>query len=209
MKSIIPFILILISTSNFAQNKFVPIQNQEKFEHEFANYGNNLLSLTCDFIQEKHLEYLSSSIISEGKLWYKKENMVRWEYLKPFKYLVIKNQNKITLIDENRKQEYSKKPNKAFQFLNDILSGSVNGSLLTDDRFTFNVSENDIQYLVELTTVAEEDKKIFEKIHLYYAKIDKAVCMIKMIEPNNDYIFLKFENRKVNTNIDNQLFTDH
>ncbi len=209
MKSLIFINFILLSMSIFAQNNFIPIQNQEKFKNEYANYGNNLLSLTCDFIQEKHLEYLSSSIISEGKLWYKKENMVRWEYVKPFKYIVIKNQNKITFIDENRKQEYNKKPNKAFQFLNDILSGSVNGSLLTDDRFTLNVSENDIQILVELTTVAEEDKKIFEIIQLYFAKTDKAVYMIKMIEPNNDYISLKFENRKVNINIENKLFMDY
>jgi outer membrane lipoprotein carrier protein len=191
-----------------AQNNFIPIQNQEKFKNEFANYGNNLLSLSSNFIQEKHLEYLSSSIISEGKLWYKKDSMVRWEYIKPFKYLIVKNKNKITITDENRKQEYNRKPNKAFQFLNDILSGSVNGSLLTDERFTFNVSENNIQYMVELTPRVEEDKKIFKNIQLYFAKADKAIYMIKMIEPNNDYISLKFENRKVNINIDNKLFTD-
>jgi outer membrane lipoprotein carrier protein len=208
MKSLILLSFVLFSMSISAQNNFIPIQNQEKFKNEFANYGNNLLSLSSNFIQEKHLEYLSSSIISEGKLWYKKDSMVRWEYIKPFKYLIVKNKNKITITDENRKQEYNRKPNKAFQFLNDILSGSVNGSLLTDERFTFNVSENNIQYMVELTPRVEEDKKIFKNIQLYFAKADKAIYMIKMIEPNNDYISLKFENRKVNINIDNKLFTD-
>jgi len=209
MRSLILFIIILFTTSLCAQNNFMPIQNQKKFENEFANHGSNLVSLTSSFVQEKHLEYLSSSIISEGKLWYKKDSLLRWEYIKPFKYLIIKNKNKITIVDENRKQEYKRTPNKAFQFLNDILSSSVNGSLITDERFTFNVSENDTQYLVELIPEIEEDKKIFKNIQLYFSKADNAVFLIKMIEPNNDFISLKFENRKVNVDIDNKIFTHY
>ena len=38
---------------------------------------------------------LSEKIISKGKFWFKKDNLVRLEYVQPYQYLMIINKNNI------------------------------------------------------------------------------------------------------------------
>lgn len=201
--------MLIVASNLCGQDNFKPIENQEKVKEVFITQGSNFKTITSNFVQEKYLEYLSSTIISKGKFWYKKDNLLRWEYTEPFKFLVIKNGDKVTIKDENNTSIYNKKPNKAFQMLNDILAGSVNGTLITDKRFSFNVLENSDQYLVELSPTEEETKMILEKFQLYFFKNNVDVYKIKLIESNNNSTTIIFKDKKVNLPIDNKIFVDN
>lgn len=206
MRTILFISMLVIATNLWAQDNFKPIQNQEKVKEVFITQGNNFQTITSNFVQEKYLEYLSSTIISKGKFWYKRDNLLRWEYTEPFKYLIIKNGDKVTIKDEKNTSIYNKKPNKAFQMLNDILSESVNGKLISDKRFSFNISENSTQYLVELSPDGMETKIIFNKIQLYFLKQNLVVYKIKLIESNNNFTTIFFEDKKINLPIDDRIF---
>lgn len=201
---------MLITAFNlWGQDNFKPIENQEKVKDVFIAQSTNFNTITSNFVQEKYLNYLSSTIISKGKFWYKKENLLRWEYTEPFQFLVIKNGDKVTIKDEKNTSVYNKKPNKAFQMLNEILAGSVNGTLITDKRFSFNVLENSDEYLVELSPNEEETKRILDKFQLYFLKQNLVVYKIKLIESNKNSTTIIFEDKKVNLPIDNKIFIDN
>ncbi len=206
MRIIVLLIGLLSFVSLCAQSDFKPLQNSDNIKKEFENKTGNLVSMQCDFVQEKHLAYLSSTVISKGKFWFKKENKLRWEYIEPFKYLVVVNGDKITMKDENNTSVYNKKPNKTFQQLNAVLASSVNGTLINGSKYTFSVWQNSSHFLVELKPNDAEAKGLFSSIKLYFLKTNMAVNKIVMLEPNDDSITLTFEKNIINSTIKENMF---
>ena len=68
---------------------------------------------------------LSDKIISKGKFWFKKENKVRMEYMQPFQYLMILNNNNIYIKDGQKENKISTGSNKLFQQVNRIVVDCV------------------------------------------------------------------------------------
>ncbi|MBQ0741119.1 outer membrane lipoprotein carrier protein LolA, partial [Aquimarina celericrescens] len=62
-------------------------------------------TISSDFTQYKHLDFLSNDIITTGKLAFKTPNMVKWEYIKPFKYSVIFKNETLYINDEGNKNK--------------------------------------------------------------------------------------------------------
>ena len=91
IKRIITIALVVGSSIlAFGQDKsYTPVTNMKDVETKLNNASAQTSTITCDFTQEKHLEYLDETIISKGKFWFKKENRLRWEYMTPFKYLIL------------------------------------------------------------------------------------------------------------------------
>ncbi|MDB4334810.1 outer membrane lipoprotein carrier protein LolA [bacterium] len=204
MKFSIIISLLFTIFSCFAQDNFKPVQQDLK--DVFQGKGNQLTSIKSDFVQEKHLVYLSSTVVSKGKFWYQKQDKLRWEYTEPFKYKVVLNNGKVKISDENSTQVYNKKPNKTFDQLNQILSKSVNGTLIGDPAYSFKILESTDQYLVKIFPKDEEMKQIFSGIDLYFFKKIMAVSKVKMTEKGGDTITITFKNKEVNIPLDQSIF---
>ena len=91
-----------------------------KFKTEFASTAQKTMSIKSDFLQEKNLSMLSEKIISKGKFWFKKDNLVRMEYNSPFQYLMIINKDKVFIKDGQKQNTINTKSNKLFQQINKI-----------------------------------------------------------------------------------------
>ena len=85
---------------------------------------------------------LSDKIISKGKFWFKKENKVRMEYMQPFQYLMILNNNNIYIKDGQKENKISAGSNKLFQQVNKIVVDCVRGTAFSNTDFTVSVFEN-------------------------------------------------------------------
>ncbi len=206
MKPTILLILFFVTANLSSQENFHPVKNEHAVKPKFNKRANTLTSIKSDFVQEKYLASLSSTIVSSGKFWYKKSNKLRWEYTKPFKYIIIIKDKKVTVKDENNTTIYNKNPNKIFQQLNGILASSVNGTLINNPRYTFALSENTKQYQIKLTPTNIEDKEVFSNIQLFFLKSTMAVYRIKILESSGDSITITFKNKVINTPISEKVF---
>ena len=101
MNKIVLFIIIF-STSLMADSlnvsKMKNIDNFVKLAKEIS-FGTH--SIKCEFTQQKHLSFISETIISKGVFCYKKENLLRWEYNDPFEYIIVINDSEIFIKDNN------------------------------------------------------------------------------------------------------------
>ena len=104
---------------------------------------------------------LSDKIISKGKFWFKKENKVRMEYMQPFQYLMILNNNNIYIKDGQKENKISAGSNKLFQQVNRIVVDCVRGTAFSNTDFTVIVFENKSAYLIELTPLAKNFERYF------------------------------------------------
>ena len=183
------------------------ITDGAKFKEKFSIAAQKNQSIKSDFIQEKNLSMLSEKIVSKGKFWFKKDNLVRLEYTQPYQYLMVINKNNIYIKDGHKENRISSRSNKIFKQVNQITVDCVQGSVLNNTDFKTRVFENKSSYLVELTPVAKGIKDLFKNINVIIDKKEYSVISIEMLEVSGDNTTLRFLNKELNTNIPDAIFS--
>jgi outer membrane lipoprotein-sorting protein len=149
---------------------------------------------------------LSEKIVSKGKFWFKKDNMVRMEYNQPFQYLMVINNGKVFIKDGQKENTIAAKSNKIFQQINKITVDCVQGTMLGNTDFKTRVFENKNNFQVELSPVVKGMKEFFKTINVIIDKKDYSVVSIQMNENGGDHTIIRFSNKELNTNIANAIF---
>ena len=185
------------------------VNDFSKFKEQFSFASQKTTSIKSDFVQEKNLSMLSEKIISKGKFWFKKDNLVRMEYVQPFQYLMIINKNNIFIKDGQKENKVSTTSNKLFQQINKITVDCVQGTALSNTDFSYKVFENEKAFLVELTPAAKNLKAYFKTINITVDKKDYSVFKIDMRELSGDDTVINFINKEMNTTIPDALFAIH
>ena len=202
------FVLVLYCLSSFSQSSFKDIEDISLFKSNLAEMTKKTNTIKSDFIQEKNLNFLSEKIISKGLFCFKKENKIRWQYTEPFDYLIIINENKIYIKDEDHESKYDMASNKIFKEINKIITGCIQGDILNNDKeYKIEYYENDNFYYVKLTPYSENMKEFLSNIDIYFDKRDFSVSKLEMIELSGDYTKIEFLNKKLNEEIPDEEFT--
>ena len=203
------FIFFLFFTSTlFAQHAgYTPVTDVNAFQQQFAAASQKVSSIKSDFTQVKNLSMLAEKITSKGKFWFKKDNMVRMEYMQPFQYLMILNKNDIYIKDGQKENRVSTKSNKLFQQINQIMVDCVRGTAFANKDFTVKAFQNSTGYLIEMTPVNKTMKEMFKNINVVVDKKQYAVNSIEMVEASGDNTLITFTNKELNTNLPDALFT--
>ena len=185
---------------------YKPVTDLAGFKEKFAAASRQTQSIKSDFVQEKNLSLLSEKIVSKGKFWFKKDNLVRMEYNQPFQYLVIINNNSVLVKDGQKENKISTKSNKLFQQINRMMVDCVQGTALGNPDFTVAVFENAGAWLVELSPVAKAMKEYFKNINIVVGKKDYSVSKLEMYEQSGDNTIISFLNKELNAAIPDALF---
>jgi outer membrane lipoprotein-sorting protein len=185
---------------------YVPVTDLPKFREQFAVVAQKTKTIKSDFIQEKNLSMLSEKIISKGEFWFKKDNLLRMEYNKPFQYLMILNKDNIYIKDGQKENKVSNKSNKLFQQINKITIDCVQGTVFSNPDFVTKVYENKKTYLVELSPAGKALKAFFKTINVIVDKSNYEVITIEMNENSGDNTIVHFTNREINTTISDAIF---
>ena len=198
------FSVFLFWSTLSAQETFVKISDINNAKANLEQLTEKISSIKSQFIQEKHLSFLTENIISKGEFYFKNPGFLRWEYTEPFEYIIVFTDKNIFIKDEENISSFDTESNKMFSEVNNIMTGTIQGNLFNDsERFTVEYFENDKQYLMLLIPKMEEMKSMLQSIHIYIDKSDLSVAKIKMTESSDDYTSITFINRKLNTPIEN------
>jgi len=198
-------ILILFPFISFSQG-FKAVKDTTALKQKIESMSKATNSIESDFTQEKNLSMLSEKIISKGHFVFKKENLLRWEYSSPSKYLIVINKDKVVIKDEKKTTKYDMNSNKVFKEINDIMLSCVQGTIFKSNKFKTAYFESDKFYKLELIPQAKNMKESFKKINLYFDKSVTSVSKMEMIEGNDDLTSLDFSNKKLNAAIAETIF---
>ncbi|MDF2436150.1 MAG: hypothetical protein K0Q95_526 [Bacteroidota bacterium] len=209
MKNIFLFLFTLIIGNSFAQapKGFTAMKDTTAFKSKMEAQSKLTTTMESDFTQEKYLSVMSENIISKGHFCFKKTNMLRWEYLTPYTYMIVINKDKMFIKDNGKVNKYDINSNKMFKSINEMMVATVQGNLLNSKDYKPKFYESDKFYLIELTPVQKATKDFLKNILLYINKNDYAVEKVKMTEPSDDYTSIDFSNRKTNQPIADEKFT--
>ncbi|MEO9891958.1 outer membrane lipoprotein carrier protein LolA [Aurantibacter sp.] len=162
-------------------------------------------TISANFVQYKHLDFLSNDIESSGKLSFKSPDMVKWAYNKPFQYSVLFKNDMLYINNEGEKNNIDIGSNKLFKQLNKLISSSITGNMFTTEEFNINYYKNEKGSVVYFSPKDEKFAKYIKEFHINFNH-NAEVSAVKMIEPSNDYTLIQFSNRITNQNIPDAVF---
>lgn len=199
---------VLIGVNIMAQVPKSPMKDVAAFRQNLMTMSAKVKTIESDFIQEKNLSILSNKVVSKGHFCYRKENNIRWEYLQPYKYLIIISDGKIFIKEEQGQKQYDIQSNKMFQEMNKFISGCIQGDILRNDKeYTITYFEDDKNYFVSLVPKSEAMRKMLNEVQIWFNREDFTVSRISMVEQGGDYTKIEFLNKKLNTDIPIEKFS--
>jgi outer membrane lipoprotein-sorting protein len=206
LKQKLYILFCVFSTSLFAQTSFKPVKDTVLLKEKINAISKTTNSLESDFTQVKTLSMLSEKITSKGHFCFQKANLLRWEYVSPYTYIIVINKDKVLIKDESKLKKYDMNSNKVFKEINDIMISCIDGNILVSNKFKIAYGENDKAYRLELTPLVKGMKESLKKIYMYFDKAVTSVIKLEMVEATDDFTVIDFTNKKVNGNIPAEKF---
>ena len=208
MKPTLAYIILFTFWAAIASSQsFVTVKDEASLRSKITQASLKINTIQCDFVQEKNLSMLSEKAVSKGKFYFKKDNCVRLEYLQPAKNLIVMNSGKMLMKDDKKTTQMDMHRSRAFQQLNNIIVGSINGSLFNGKDFAARFFEADKQIKIELTPLSKTLKGFLSTIVIVLEKKDFTASRIEMNETSGDNTILSFNAKEINGTLNDSLFS--
>ncbi|HLF51075.1 outer membrane lipoprotein carrier protein LolA [Flavobacterium sp.] len=208
IKVFLAIFLISMTLTVFSQEQKMSASEIANFKATVVKDTKNIKSLKTDFVQYKHLDFLSKDIETSGKMAFKSPNSLNWQYTKPYQYSIIFKNNKVYINDQGKKNTVDMGNSKMFEKINKLIVGSVSGNLFDDKEFSIAYFKTKEFYITKLSPKTAAIKKYIKQVDLYFPIQDATVSQVKLIEPSNDFTRIVFKNKIINAKIDDSAFTN-
>lgn len=197
---------LIVSLTASSQIKLTA-QEISTFKNKVENDTKSIKTIATDFVQSKHLDFMSNDIVTSGKMYFKSPNWLNWQYTDPYNYSIIFKNDKIFINDQGKKSNVDAN-NKMFKKINSLIVGSVSGNMFDDKEFTIQYFKNNTHIIVKLEPKTAMVKKYITEIELHFLKSESTVNKVKLIEPSKDFTLIEFKNKKINVNLNDSNFTN-
>lgn len=195
-------VLSLLSFISMAQTP-----QQSEIINQINEASVQMQSLECDFVQTKFLSILDDTMVSEGKMYYQQANKLRWEYVSPYTYTFILNDNQVLLKNDNRADVIDVNQNKIFKEIARMMMNSIVGTCLSDEKsFKTSVEVTGKDWVATLIPQKRDMKQMWNKLLLHINPEMKVVYKVEMHEPSGDYTIIDLINIKTNNQISPAIF---
>ena len=205
------FILIFFSlwSSSFlchSQEQKMPEKEIAPFKTKMTETAHGIKTMVTDFVQFKHMDFLSKDIESSGKMSFKGPNSLMWQYKKPYVYTISFNNGKIAINDEGKKSQVDASNSEMFKKINKLIVRSVSGDMFDDKEFDISYNKVMDQSSVTFKPKDASLRQYIKQLDLLFDAKDGTVSQVKMVEPAGDYTRILFKNKVLNEKIEDALF---
>lgn len=204
-RPLLVLLLALIACAAGAQT-FTPVKDVPAVLQKITEASKKINTIQCDIEQQKQVSMLTDKAVSKGRFYFKRANMVRIDYTKPTKNLVVMNAGKMMVQDDKKTSKMDMHRSKMFQQLSNIIIGSIDGSLFTGKDFKVSYAESKTQVKVTLKPVSKTLANYLSTIELVLDKKDYTAVSLQMNEPSGDNTLLLFTNKQLNVAVADELF---
>ena len=202
------FLLLMITVPSLAQEQKMTDSEAAVFRQNVGSVAKRIKSLTTDFTQYKHMDFLAKDIETSGRMSFKEPSMLQWQYLKPYNYSIVFKKGKILINDEGRKSQMDAGSSKIFAKLNKLIVGSVSGDMFDDDEFVITYFKTKTQNIARLVPKDPALKKYLKQVELSFDPADAMVTQVRLIETAEDFTRIVFRNKKINVPISDAVFSN-
>lgn len=201
-------IFVFLITHTVISQSAMSDSDIQDFKLKVKEKSNQTKTIKSGFTQQKHLSFLENDIVSKGIFYFKQPSTVKWHYTKPFDYSIVFKDGQMLINDEGKKSTVNTGNNKLFNSLNKLIANSATGNMFDEEQFTITYEKNQNNYVVALRPKDKTLQKYIAEFQLYFGLKNHVVEAVKMIEPSEDYTYIKFTDRQENTPIKDEVFSN-
>lgn len=174
---------------------------------ELKETAGNVHSVKADFIQEKHLKILKKNIVSRGHLFYRSPDSLRWEYVAPFRSILMMHGGKTTqyLKKEHGFEKSSGSGTEFMQIGLREISRWLSGHFEETSFFSVRLVPGE---KIIFTAKDPSVSKFVNKIELIFSDKPGIMKSVRIYESEDSYTNFLFENTVINEEIDTSWFTE-
>jgi outer membrane lipoprotein-sorting protein len=182
-------------------------EQQKQIIEKIDQTASAMKGMQCDFVQTKRMKLLSKEMQSKGIMYFKRPNKLRWQYIAPYDYTFILNDDKVQIKSSKSTKNIDVQGNKMFrQITNIILNSVTGGSLKSSSDFNVEVYKKDNTYFAKLFPKKKELKQLYQVIEIYFDSALTMVNSVRMVEKTGDETRVNLINTKLNIAIDDKMF---
>lgn len=207
MRNLFFFLIVLVGNFTLAQEKAMSESEIISFKQKVTAESQKTKTIKTDFIQYKHMDFLSDDVKTSGKMFFQSPNLVRWEYTDPYQYSVVFKQEELLINDGGKKSSVDMGNSKLFKKLNGLIVSSVKGDMFNNPDFEVEFLKSPTHHKAVFTSKDKKLKEFIASFELLFST-EGEVLEVKMIEPSQDYTRIEFKNRTLNQPIDASIFTN-
>ena len=209
MRLIILLLAAVLTLQAWSQTKLSATQQNQIIE-KVTKKAQSATTMQCDFTQTKTMKMLKKDMVSNGVMYYKNPDKLRWQYTSPYDYTFILNGDKVRIKSTKSTKDIDVQGNKIFrQITNIILKSITGGGLKSSADFTVELYKTDKEYFAKLYPKKKELKQIYNLIEIHFTPQLTMVNMVKMQEKTGDMTVVKLTNIKPNASINEKMFDIH
>ena len=211
MKRIAGIFLLFLSIcciTLHAQEQKMTESETASFKQSVAIVSKKIKTLSTDFVQYKHMDFLSKDIETSGRMTFAEPNMLKWQYKKPYNYSIVFKNGKILINDEGKKSAVDIGNSEIFGKINKLIVGSVSGDLFDEKEFTIAYYKSKGQNVATFIPKDAKLKKYIKQIELTFDKEEATVVQVRLLESSSDYTRIVFKNKVLNAKVDESIFTN-
>ena len=163
--------------------------------------------ISADFVQEKHLPILARPLVSTGRLFYRRPDALRLEYLSPVKNILLMHDGdarRFVQTDQGLVEDASVRL-QAMQFVMPEISGWLGGRFQENPLFEASLSgANQILLVPKDAGMA----RFIQRIELLMADQPGVIKQVLIFESDDAFTRMVFSNTQVNPSLEDHLFQD-
>lgn len=207
MKNLYVSIFLLLLQANLVGQTMVPKEQCKSVLNKINNGALAMKSMQCDFSQTKSVKMLNKSVESEGVMYFKRPNKLRWQYTKPYDYTFVLNDTKVHIKSAKSNKKIDTNDNKMFnQISNIILNCVTGGNLNNSPEFRVELYQSGANYFAKLYPKKKELKQVYNNIEIHFNNSLSMVNEVKMEEKTGETTIVRLRNTKINVAIDDKVF---
>jgi len=198
-------LLVVLSTSVYSQ-EYSKIGDPKACKAALEKQHKEMKTMTADFTETATSPLLTAAQKGSGKMWYKKENKIRWEKTKPESQVILIN-GKTVKLQEKGKEVSSASSKMVVKKIQGLMVQMMTGEFLNEKEFKITYYENKSNYKLVLTPKSDKMKRYVSEIHLVFSKKELTIKELTMLTDNDNKLVYSFSNMEVNGTINDSKFT--
>lgn len=168
------------------------------FHQKFDQKMSELKTLDASFTQIKQFDFSDKKIRSNGRLYYKSPQLIRWEYVSP--------RNSVLLINGEKTISSTGKTGN-LKALDGLIAGLTQGSKMFDPKNSLvEYYKGQRKYVVVMSPKDKKAQRFINKIEIQIDQGDLLVERLRIVQANRDFLDLEFGAVRTNISLQEKLF---
>lgn len=206
MKFITSLFLLLVLSLKLNAQEYTKITDPKACKAALEKQHKETKSIQSDFTETATSSLLTAAQKGSGKMWYKKENKIRWEKTKPESQVILIN-GKTVKLQEKGKEVSSASSKMVVKKIQQLMVQMMTGEFLNEKEFKISYFENKSNYKLILTPKSDKMKRYVSEINLIFGKKELTIKELTMLTDKDNKLVYSFSNMEINGTINDTKFT--